>query len=246
MMTLYTSSQILRQIVAFALLSSFTCCYGWVSQTSQALNTGYGISIANTSFESKSISDLSCSQNNNRLRSALASSTSSTESLAVASNDDEEDDDDEYEYVEYDILTEDEFMGSEWLVGTVMDGREDNIKETWVRLATDKDGKNVAIWGDNAEGNWNFDTASQFLSMSKNAIWGKNIWAGVVDDFYFSRGTVRGWNFFSAASVVGQWQAKRLGVEPGEAGVAPWFEPAEEERESPALTESETTTEDNL
>lgn len=130
-------------------------------------------------------------------------------------------------------------MGSEWLVGTVMDSK-DKIGETWVRLATDKDGKNVAIWGDNSEGNWNFDTANQFLSMSKNSVIGKKIWAGVVDDYYFCRGTVRGWNFFSPASVVGQWQAKRLGVDKDEAGIAPWFE-EEEEADQDSLPPTENT-----
>jgi hypothetical protein len=129
------------------------------------------------------------------------------------------------------MLTEPEFMGSEWLVGTVMDSNQRKIQETWVRLATNKDGKNVAIWGDNSQGTWNFDTANQFLSFSKERIWGKEIWAGVVDDYYFSNGTVRGWNFFSAAAVLGQWQAKRLGVDPEEAGTPPWFEEEEEEGE---------------
>jgi hypothetical protein len=142
-----------------------------------------------------------------------------------------DDDDEEYEYVEYDMLTEPEFMGSEWLVGTVMDSNQRKIQETWVRLATNKDGKNVAIWGDNSQGTWNFDTANQFLSFSKERFWGKEIWAGVVDDYYFTNGTVRGWNFFSAAAVLGQWQAKRLGVDPEEAGTPPWFEEEEEEGE---------------
>jgi len=140
----------------------------------------------------------------------------------------DDDDDDEYEYIEYDVLTEPEFTGSEWLVGTVMDNNPDKIVETWTRLAVDKDGKNVAIWGDNSEGSWSFDVASQFLAISKEGIFGKKIWAGVIDDYYFSQGTVRGWNFFSAAAVLGQWQAKRLGVDPDEAGVAPWFEEPEE------------------
>jgi hypothetical protein len=205
------------------------------------------MSSTKNSLDLNPISELSSSQG--RLRIVLASSTSSTtESLTVASDDEDDDDeDDEYEYVEYEILTEAEFMGSEWLVGTVMDNRLGNIAETWVRLAADKDGKNVAIWGDNSSGNWNWDVANQFLSVSKSAPWGKNIWAGVVDDFYFCRGTVRGWNFFSAASVVGQWQAKRLGVDKEEIGEAPWFEEEEEdESETPALTESDVTTDDDL
>jgi hypothetical protein len=246
MMTFYPSSLISLQIVVCVLLSPFIC-QGWVSQTPSSLHPSYSMSSTKNSLDLNPISELSSSQG--RLRIVLASSTSSTtESLTVASDDEDDDDeDDEYEYVEYEILTEAEFMGSEWLVGTVMDNRLGNIAETWVRLAADKDGKNVAIWGDNSSGNWNWDVANQFLSVSKSAPWGKNIWAGVVDDFYFCRGTVRGWNFFSAASVVGQWQAKRLGVDKEEIGEAPWFEEEEEdESETPALTESDVTTDDDL
>ncbi len=228
---MHKSTTILLQIVAGVLLSSILC-EGWIIQTPYATPQRNSFCSAKSTLKLKPIST---SSPQGQLRITLASSMSSTESLSVAGGD--EDDDDEYEFVEYDILTEAEFMGSEWLVGTVMDNNQDNIGETWVRLATDKDGKNVAIWGDNSEGNWNFDVANQFLNVSKNNLIGKNIWAGVVDDFYFCRGTVRGWNFFSPASVVGQWQAKRLGVEKDEAGVAPWFEPEEEETEAPAMTE---------
>ena len=224
-------SRILLQLLAGFLLSSIVC-EGWIIQTPHSIGQRNSMCSAKGSLKLKPISS-----SHGRLQIALSSSTTPSEGLAVTSSDDE-DDDDEYEYVEYDMLTEAEFQGSEWLVGTVMDNNSDNIAETWVRLAIDKDGKNVAIWGDNSEGNWNFDVANQFLNVSKNSILGKNIWAGVVDDFYFCRGTVRGWNFFSPASVVGQWQAKRLGVEQGEAGVAPWFEePEEETAENPALAE---------
>ena len=171
------------------------------------------------------------------------SSTSSSvnSQIAATTSDDDEDDDDEYEYVEYDALSEDEFLGSEWLVGTVMDNNPNKIQETWCRLAVDNDGKNVAIWGDNSEGTWNWDTANQFLSFSKNSLIGKDIWAGVVDDYYYIQGTVRGWNFLSPAAVLGQWQAKRLGIDPEEAGVAPWFEQNQEEEESSPSLEGTTT-----
>lgn len=131
--------------------------------------------------------------------------------------------DEEWEYVEYEMLKEVDFMGSEWLVGTNWDSNPNKIDETWCRLATDRDGKNVAIWGDKSEGTWNFDVASQFLSFSKESLFGKQIWAGVVDDYYFCRGTVRGWTYLTPASVLAQWQAKRLGVDPEEAGTPPWF-----------------------
>jgi hypothetical protein len=168
---------------------------------------------------------------NNLSRLSVASTSDTMAKTSSSEEDDGEDDNDdqEYEYVEYDILTEPEFMGSEWLVGTVMDSNPEKIVETWVRLATDRDGKNVAIWGDQSQGTWAFDTANQFLSFSKERLWGKDIWAGVVDDYYFTQGTVRGWNFFSAAAVLGQWQAKRLGVDPNEAGIAPWFEEVDDD-----------------
>jgi len=167
-------------------------------------------------------------------RSMALHSSDPTSAVVTENNvtdEDEDDDDDEYEYVNYDFLEEADFQGSEWLLGTNMNKSPDRIDETWVRLAIDNDGKQVAIWGDNAQGTWKFDKASQFLSMSKNNILGKKIWAGVVEDFYFSQGSVRGWTFFSAAAVLGQWQAKRLGVDAGEAGTAPWFEAAEEEKD---------------
>ena len=155
-------------------------------------------------------------------------------------NDDDEDDEDEWEEVEMEILTESDFYASEWLVGSVMDRNPNKIVETWVRLATDKDGKNVAVWGDGAQGTWSFDVANQFLSFSKQNIFGKSIWAGVVDDYYFTLGTIRGYNMWSAAAVLGQWQAKRLGVEPGEAGVAPWFEEPGQDQETPSESQEQT------
>lgn len=154
----------------------------------------------------------------------------------------EEEEDEEFEYIEYDVLTEAEFIGSEWLVGTCMDKSSNRIDETWLRLAVDENGKNVAIWGDNSQGKWTIDPATGFFSASKeNVLTGKKIWAGTADDYYYLQGTVRGWNFLSAANVLGQWQARRLGVDPEEAGVAPWFQEEivaaadEEEGTAPAL-----------
>ena len=143
----------------------------------------------------------------------------------VNDNDNSDDgDNDEYEYLEYDALTEAEFVGSEWLVGTNWDRNPEKIEETWVRLVVSEEGKNICYWGDNSEGKWSLDVASQFLSISKESWFGKQIWAGVVDDYYFLQGTVRGWTYLQPASVLAQWQAKRLGVDTDEAGVAPWFQ----------------------
>jgi hypothetical protein len=157
-------------------------------------------------------------------------SSTSTSEVTEKGGEGEDGEDDEYEYEEYEILTEKDFLGSEWLVGTCWENNSNNIKETWVRLATKGD-KNLAVWGDNSEGTWSLDVASQFLAISKEFLWGKQIWAGVVDDYYYVQGTVRGWTYLTPASVVGQWQAKRLGIDPEEAGIAPWFQVKEEEDE---------------
>ena len=163
---------------------------------------------------------------------ALHSSDPSSAVTTETTEGDDEDDEEEYEYVEYDILEESDFSRSEWLVGTFMDKSANRIDETWCRLAIDAKGKQLAVWGDNAEGTWKFDKASQFLSISKTNLLCKKIWAGVIDDYYFAQGTIRGWSFFSAAAVVGQWQAKRLGVDPEEAGTPPWFEKTDEDEEN--------------
>mmetsp|Transcript_2305 Transcript_2305/g.2788 ORF Transcript_2305/g.2788 Transcript_2305/m.2788 type:complete len:256 (-) Transcript_2305:50-817(-) len=138
----------------------------------------------------------------------------------------------EWEFEEYEMLTEADFYDSEWKVGTLMEN-SNKIEETWTRLVV-QDGEFICIWGDGASGKWNFDSASQFMSMSKDSFggWlGKKIWAGSVEDFYYVEGTIRGWSPISPASVVGQWQAKRLGVDRDEAGIAPWFEEEDDDEE---------------
>ncbi|CAB9514632.1 expressed unknown protein [Seminavis robusta] len=166
--------------------------------------------------------DTTTSKSDSEATSSKKDSEVTPKAVSSEADDDEEDDDDEFEFIEYDDLTEADFLGSEWMVGTCWDSNNNQIKETWVRLAVKGD-KNLAVWGDNSEGTWSLDAASQFLAISKNFIWGKQIWAGVVDDYYFVQGTVRGWTYLTPASVLGQWQGKRLGVDPEEAGTAPWF-----------------------
>lgn len=162
---------------------------------------------------------------------AAAGSIASSTTATGDSGDDENEEEEEYEYIEYDALTEAEFVGSEWLVGTNFDQNPEKIVETWVRLVVSEDGKNLCYWGDKSEGRWSLDEASQFLSVSKESLFGKQIWAGVVEDYYYLQGTVRGWTYLQPASVLGQWQARRLGVDPEEAGTAPWFEEEEETQE---------------
>jgi hypothetical protein len=155
--------------------------------------------------------------------------------IAVAADADEE----EWEYEEYTALKEEDFYASEWKAGTAWSSNPNKIEETWVRLVT-KDNQLMAYWGDGAEGKWSLDASSQFLSVSKETFggwFGKKIWAGAVDDFYYMQGTVRGWSPLLPASVLGEWQFKRLGVSDEERGTAPWFEevenkiPEEEEEE---------------
>ena len=169
----------------------------------------------------------------NNAPAVLFSTATSESAMAATAADDvnDDDDDEEYEYIEYEDLTEADLYGSEWRVGTCWDNKQNKIDETWTRLETKGD-KNVAVWGDNSEGTWSLDVASQFLTISKNYLWGKLIWAGQVDDYYFLKGTVRGWTYVTAASVMGQWQATRLGVDAEEAGTPPWFEEDEDEEES--------------
>ena len=113
--------------------------------------------------------------------SGVAENDISTKEENVAAAATEDDDDDEYEYIEYDVLTEDEFTNSEWLVGTNWDRNPRKIDETWCRLVFDKDNKAVAIWGDRSRGTWKLDVATQFLSISKESLWaGKEIWACTV------------------------------------------------------------------
>jgi len=159
------------------------------------------------------------------------SSTKEENVTAAAVTEEADDDDDEYEYIEYDVLTEKEFTNSEWLVGTNWDRNPQKIDETWCRLVFDKDDKPVAIWGDRSRGTWKLDVATQFLSISKESLWaGKEIWACTVSDYYYLQGTVRGWKYWAAAEVMGQWQAKRLGLsDKDEAGTPPWFMEEEEE-----------------
>jgi hypothetical protein len=161
--------------------------------------------------------------------------TAKDESTAIRAsqeNADDDDDDDEWEYLEYEDLQESDFVNSEWLVGTVFDNNPNKIVETWARcIMSDDSGASSqpCVWGDGSKGKWSFDRASQYFSLSKEHFYGKEIWAGTVDDYYYIQGTVRGWTYITAAEVLGQWQAKRLGVDPEEAGIAPWFEEEGEE-----------------
>ncbi|EED90613.1 predicted protein [Thalassiosira pseudonana CCMP1335] len=165
----------------------------------------------------------------------MSSETEVEDIVATVEVEDEDDDDMEWVEEEFELLTERDFYNTEWKIGTLMENkprRPESIDTTWVRLQTNEAGENTAVWGDKSKGKWTIDVPSQFFSVSKETFggwFGKQIWAGTIEDFYFLEGTVRAWSPISPASVIGQWQAIRLGVEGGdrvtveERGVAPWF-----------------------
>eukprot|EP01083_Nonionella_stella_P080422 221045_1 len=140
--------------------------------------------------------------------------SSAEASLPLSRTEEEDDNDDEMEWVEeeFELLTERDFYNTEWKIGTLMDDKPKDpasIDTTWVRLVTNDAGENVAIWGDDSKGKWTIDVATQFFSISKETFggwFGKRIWAGTVEDFYYLDGTVRGWGPISPASVDGQWK----------------------------------------
>ena len=232
---LLAASAALLTVVPVATVSAFT---SQISPTPSAssLLSGRSVHASNNIITQRDIS-------NSRLYSTAETSVNG--SLTPAQDD--EDDDEEWVYEEYTDLTEADFYNSEWKIGIVWNDNEDVIKETWVRLIVDDNGggpgstpTNVAIWGDGGKGKWSVDVPNQFFSISKESFggwFGKRIFAGNADDYYYLQGTVRGWSPIQSASVLGQWQMKRLGVDREEAGIAPWFqEDDEDEEEAPSGT----------
>ena len=112
-----------------------------------------------------------------------------------------------------------DFVGSEWKLGVLWRG-DDKIEVTWARCLAD--GSAEFGWG--TRGSWRLDEG-RFLTFAREFPLGWNgkrlFSAKVGDDPDFVEGIVRGWKPFESASVMGQWQAIRLGVE--RKGVAPWW-----------------------
>ncbi|KAL3790135.1 hypothetical protein HJC23_009572 [Cyclotella cryptica] len=173
----------------------------------------------------------------------MSSEVGVSDAISIGEEDDDDDDETEWVEEEFEVLSERDFYNTEWKIGTLMDNKPrvpSSIDTTWVRLTTTEDGQNKAVWGDNSKGRWVVDVPSQYFSISKETFggwFGKKIWAGTIEDFYYLEGTVRGWSPVSPASVIGQWQAIRLGVvdgervTPEERGVAPWFQMVKEGEE---------------
>ncbi|KAH8056974.1 hypothetical protein JL722_7198 [Aureococcus anophagefferens] len=107
----------------------------------------------------------------------------------------------------------------EWKIGVLWRDKE-KIDVTWVRCKEDGNSE----WGWGASGKWRLEDGS-FLTFTRLPWWsGALLRRGA--DGNFVEG-VRGWKPFESATIMGQWQAIRLGVEGR--GAAPWFEDEEGE-----------------
>lgn len=106
-----------------------------------------------------------------------------------------------------------DFAGSEWKIG-VLWGEEQDIEVSWFRCKAD--GKSEWGFKQGNEGRWSLDDGV-YLTVTRNYFlgWnGRRIYsAKVTDDCNYLEGYVRGWKPWEPASIMGQWQAFRLGVE---------------------------------
>jgi len=186
-----------------------------------------GYSNSNTLFRAPSLVSKTHGHGTSARRSSIDTETDGTSNALSETSEEEED---EYEEVEFEYMLYDDMLGSEWKIGDLMEDKK-QINEYWFRLLTNEE----VVWGDNSKGKWKLDERAQFLTISKESFggWlGKKIWACNLVDFYYLEGTIRGWTPLEAATVKGQWQAKRLGCTDEERGPAPWFEDeGDEERE---------------
>ena len=112
-----------------------------------------------------------------------------------------------------------DILGSEWKIGILWNDRS-KLDVTWVRC---KEAKEVQ-WGFRAKGKWTLEDGL-FLTFSRDFFggWhGKRLFSGkLTDDGNFIQGVVRGWKPWDTASVMGKFQAIRLGVE--RPNPAPWL-----------------------
>lgn len=106
-----------------------------------------------------------------------------------------------------------DFAGSEWKIG-VLWGEEEDIEVSWFRCKDD--GKSEWGFRTGNEGRWSLDdgvyltvTRDYFLGWNGRRIYS----AKVTEDCNYLEGYVRGWKPWEPASIMGQWQAFRLGVE---------------------------------
>ncbi|KAJ1455195.1 hypothetical protein M885DRAFT_617350 [Pelagophyceae sp. CCMP2097] len=110
--------------------------------------------------------------------------------------------------------------GSEWKVGILWNGKK-KIDVTWIRCNPG----GVARWGLPAEGKWKVEDGN-YATFSRDFFGGWNgkrlLSARLQGDGNYLSGYVRGWKPWDTASVLGQFQAIRLGVDRS-AEDAPWL-----------------------
>ena len=111
----------IRHLLLTILLVGFlSSCHSWVTQYQAS-------SIGRCPQRQVPVAFMSSKEDTTESPSAN-STTTATAPLAVTEvEEEEEEDDDEYEYIEYENLSEDEYIGSEWMVGTLWDNNKNNI-----------------------------------------------------------------------------------------------------------------------
>lgn len=106
-----------------------------------------------------------------------------------------------------------DFVGSEWKIGVVW-GESERVDVSWFRLK----GDGVSEWGFNVggRGRWKLDEG-KYVTVSQDYLlgWnGKRLWtAKICDDPNYLEGIIRGWKPWEPASIMGRWEAIRLGVD---------------------------------
>lgn len=106
-----------------------------------------------------------------------------------------------------------DFAGSEWKIGVNWRDSE-KVEVSWFRIKED----GTSQWGFNigSQGQWKMDEG-MYLTVSQDYLlgWnGKKLYTAKIDpDTNYLEGIVRGWKPWEPASVMGRWQAVRLGVD---------------------------------
>lgn len=113
-----------------------------------------------------------------------------------------------------------DFAGSEWKIGVNWRDSE-RIDVSWFRIKSD----GTTQWGFNigSQGQWKMDEGL-YLTVSQDYLFGWNgkklYSAKISEDLNYLEGIVRGWKPWEPASVMGRWQAVRLGVD--RPNLPPW------------------------
>ena len=114
-----------------------------------------------------------------------------------------------------------DFAGSEWKIGIYWRD-DDKLEVTWFRIQGD--GTSQWGFGFDASGKWKMDDGV-FITFTREFLLGWNgrrlFSAKIGDDPNYLEGVVRGWKPWEPASIMGTWQAIRLGVD--RPRPAPWL-----------------------